>query len=226
MSILLTQAPVVWPLVLLAFFGGYLSGSVPYGLILTRLAGIGDIRQSGSGNIGATNVLRVGGKKLAAITLLLDALKSAVPVLIAQQFHQDYAVLAALGAFIGHLFPVWLTFRGGKGVATAIGICWAFSWILGASVCLIWLGMAVLLRYSSVAALTAFGSAPLLAVFITKDYQLTITMLILSLIIWARHHENLARLWKGTESKIGKKKDTPPADDAKESDAAPEHPPA
>lgn len=207
MSFLLTQAPVVWPLVLTAFIGGYLSGSVPYGLILTRIAGIGDIRKSGSGNIGATNVLRVGGKKLAAITLVLDALKAAVPVLIAKQFHQDYAVLAALGAFLGHLFPVWLKFKGGKGVATAIGICWAFSWMLGAAVCLIWLGMAVILRYSSVAALTAFGLSPALTLWLTKDYQLTITMLILALIIWVRHHENLTRLWKGTETKIGQKKE-------------------
>ena len=121
-----------------------------------------------------------------------------------------------------HIFPV--VFR--KGVATAIGICWAFSWLLGAAVCLIWLGIAVLLRYSSVAALTAFGAAPILTVLITKDYQLTITMLILALIIWARHHENLARLWKGTESKIGKKKDASPENDVKESDASAEHPPA
>jgi len=207
MSFLLTQAPIVWPLVLTAFFGGYLSGSVPYGLILTRMAGIGDIRKSGSGNIGATNVLRTGGKKLAAVTLLLDALKAAVPVLIAGQFHQDYAVLAALGAFLGHLFPVWLRFKGGKGVATAIGICWAFSWMLGAAVCLVWLAMAFLLRYSSVAALTAFGAAPLLAVLITKDYQQTLTMLILAVIVWIRHRENLARLWAGTETKIGRKKE-------------------
>lgn len=216
MSLLLTQAPIIWPLVLTAFLGGYLSGSVPYGLILTRIAGIGDIRKSGSGNIGATNVLRVGGKKLAAITLVLDALKAAVPVLIAKHFHQDFAVLAALGAFLGHLFPVWLKFKGGKGVATAIGICWAFSWMLGAAVCLVWLGMAVILRYSSVAALTAFGASPVLCMFITKDYQLTLTMLILALIIWARHHENLARLWRGTESKIGQKKTAdaaPPAED-------------
>lgn len=206
MSFLLTQTPIVWPLVSAAFFGGYLSGSVPYGLILTRMAGIGDIRKSGSGNIGATNVLRVGGKKLAALTLLLDALKAAVPVLVAGQFHQDYAVLAALGAFIGHLFPVWLKFKGGKGVATAIGICWAISWMLGAAVCLVWLFMAFLLRYSSVAALTAFGAAPILTVLITQDYQLTVTMLVLAVIVWFRHHENLARLWAGTESKIGQKK--------------------
>lgn len=223
MSLLLTQAPVVWPLVLIAFFGGYLSGSVPYGLILTRLAGIGDIRQSGSGNIGATNVLRVGGKKLAAITLVLDALKAAIPVLIAKQFHQggyDYAVLAALGAFLGHLFPIWLKFKGGKGVATALGICWAFSWMLGAAVCLVWLGMAVILRYSSVAALTAFGMAPVLTMWITKDYQLTVSILILAIIIWARHHENLARLWKGTETKIGQKK-TPPAEEAAPTETPP-----
>ena len=211
MSLLLIQTPVVWPLVLIAFFGGYLSGSVPYGLILSRMAGIGDIRKSGSGNIGATNVLRVGGKKLAAATLLLDTLKAAVPVIIARQFHMDYAVLAALGAFLGHLFPVWLKFKGGKGVATAIGISWALSPLLGLAVCLVWLGMAFLLRYSSVAALTAFGISPLLTLWITQDYQLTVTMMILGVIIWIRHHENLRRLWLGTESKIGSSKKTPDA---------------
>ena len=117
MSFLLIQSPVVWSAVIVAFFGGYLSGSVPYGLLLGKLAGLGDIRAAGSGNIGATNVLRLGGKKLGAATLLLDALKGAVPVLIAKQVHMDYAVLAALGAFAGHLFPVWLKFRGDKGKA-------------------------------------------------------------------------------------------------------------
>src|SRR5687768_6552559 len=113
MSFLLTQADLALPLVLVALAGGYLSGSVPYGLILTKLAGLGDIRKVGSGNIGATNVLRAGGRKLAAATLLLDALKGLVPVLVAKQVHMDYAVLAALGAFLGHLFPVWLKFKGG-----------------------------------------------------------------------------------------------------------------
>src|SRR4051812_34522746 len=113
MSLLLTQSPVAWMTVIFVFICGYLCGSVPFGLVLGRLGGLGDIRKAGSGNIGATNMLRVGGKKLAMATLLLDALKGTVPVLIAKHFHMDYAVVAAFGAFIGHLFPVWLRFRGG-----------------------------------------------------------------------------------------------------------------
>jgi glycerol-3-phosphate acyltransferase PlsY len=207
MSILLTQTDIVWPLFLTALIGGYLSGSVPYGLLLTRLAGHGDIRKVGSGNIGATNVLRAGGKKLAAVTLLLDALKGFVPVMVAKQFHMDYAVLAALGAFFGHLFPVWLKFRGGKGVATALGVSYALSPFLGLVITLTWLGMALLFHYSSLAALTAFGLSPFFAFWITSDYQITLTVLIIAVVVFARHHENLARLARGTESKIslGKK---------------------
>jgi len=149
MSLLLTHTPVIWSAVLAAFLGGYLSGSVPYGLLLGKLSGLGDIRKAGSGNIGATNVLRLGGKKLAVITLLLDALKGTVPVLVARQIHLDYAVMAALGAFIGHLFPVWLRFKGGKGVAVALGITFALSWQTGLILCLIWLAVALISRYSS-----------------------------------------------------------------------------
>lgn len=202
MSLLLTQSHIVWPMVIAAFCGGYLSGSVPYGLLLTRLAGLGDIRKTGSGNIGATNVLRTGSKKLAIATLLLDALKGFFPVLIAKQFHMDYAVLAALGALLGHLFPVWLRFKGGKGVATALGICFAFSPFLGVLVCLLWLGMAVMFQYSSLAALTAFAFAPFMTLWITASYQVTVTVFIIALFVWARHHENIRRLAKGEESKI------------------------
>jgi glycerol-3-phosphate acyltransferase PlsY len=202
MSFLLSQTPVLWPLVLVAFFGGYLSGSVPFGLLLTRIAGIGDIRKAGSGNIGATNVLRVGGKKLAIATLLLDALKGAVPVLVALQYHMDYAVLAALGAFIGHLFPVWLKFKGGKGVATGLGICFAFSLILGLSLTGIWLLVAFTSRYSSLSALTAFGLSPILAAAITGNFQIVTTVFIIAILIWVRHRENLLRLMRNTESKI------------------------
>lgn len=207
MSFLLTQDSLALPLVLVAFIGGYLSGSVPYGLILARLAGLGDIRKAGSGNIGATNVLRVGGKKLAAITLLLDALKGFIPVLIARQFHMDYAVLAALGAFTGHLFPVWLKFKGGKGVATGIGVFLALSWPLGLSVIGVWLAVALIGRYSSVSALAAFGLAPLLAAMLTQDFQMIVVAFTISLIIWARHHENIRRLLRNEESKMnfGKK---------------------
>lgn len=210
MSFLLTQIHIDVAAALVAVIGGYLSGSVPYGLILGKLAGLGDIRAAGSGNIGATNVLRLGGKKLGAATLLLDALKGAVPVLIAKQFHMDYAVLAALGAFAGHLFPVWLRFKGGKGVATALGICWALLPLLGLCLCLIWLGTAMIFRYSSLAALTAFGVSPVVALLLSSSYQLTVTVMILAVAVWIRHHENLRRLWRGEESRInlgGSRKD-------------------
>jgi acyl phosphate:glycerol-3-phosphate acyltransferase len=202
MSFLLTDPTHPLPLVLVAAVGGYLSGSVPYGLILSKMAGAGDIRQSGSGNIGATNVLRVVGKKVAAVTLLLDALKGFVPVAVAGAFHQDYAVLAAFGAFFGHLFPVWLKFKGGKGVATALGISFGFSWLLGSAVCGIWLFMAGITQYSSLSALTAFGLAPLVALRLTGDLQITAVIFFITIIIWIRHHENIRRLIKGTEGKI------------------------
>jgi acyl phosphate:glycerol-3-phosphate acyltransferase len=206
MNVLLTNSDHPWQLVTLAFAGGYLSGSVPYGLILSRMAGAGDIRKEGSGNIGATNVLRVAGKKTAALTLLLDALKGFVPVAVAAQVHLDYAVLAALGAFLGHLFPVWLRFRGGKGVATAIGVCFGFSWMIGAGVCGIWLLVAALSQYSSFSALTAFAIAPMIALRVTGDIQVTALILVIAVIIWIRHHANIRRLIQGTEGKINFKK--------------------
>ena len=190
------------PMILVALFGGYLSGSVPYGLILSRLAGAGDIRKAGSGNIGATNVLRVVGKKVAAITLVLDALKGFVPVFIAGQFHPDYAILAAFGAFMGHLFPVWLKFKGGKGVATALGICFAFNWMIGAAVAGIWLLVAGASQYSSLSALTAFGLAPMIALRITGNFQITAVLFFITVVIWIRHHQNIRRLLNNTESKI------------------------
>lgn len=202
MSLFLTQSHILWSLALLAFIGGYLSGSVPYGLLLGKLAGLGDIRQSGSGNIGATNVLRIGGKKLAALTLLLDALKGTVPVLVAKQVHMDYAVLAALGAFLGHLFPVWLRFKGGKGVAVALGITFALSWQVGLILCLIWIAVAMISQYSSLSALTAFALAPVIAGLLTADYQVMITMAFLAVLIWIKHRENIKRLLNDTESKI------------------------
>ncbi|MDY0009746.1 MAG: glycerol-3-phosphate 1-O-acyltransferase PlsY [Bdellovibrionales bacterium] len=209
MSFLLTQSPADLniALVLVALIGGYLSGSVPYGLILSRIAGLGDIRNAGSGNIGATNVLRLGGKKLGAATLLLDALKGAVPVLIAKQLqtetgHLDYAVLTALAAFTGHLFPIWLKFKGGKGVATALGICWALMPLLGLILCLVWLGTAMMFRYSSLAALVAFGVSPVVTLLISNNYQMTVTVFILAAVVWIRHHQNIRRLWRGEESKI------------------------
>lgn len=207
MPLLLVMTPVHWPLVIFIFAIGYLSGSVPYGLLLGKMSGLGDIRNAGSGNIGATNVLRLGGKKLGALTLILDALKGVVPVLLAKHIHMDYGIVAALGAFIGHLFPVWLRFKGGKGVAVALGVTLALSWKIGIIVCLIWLATAMLSGYSSAAALMAFGISPIVAAVITGDYQLMTFMLLVSIVVWARHHENIKRLAAGTESKInlGKK---------------------
>lgn len=206
MSSFLTSHPVVWPLILFTFVCGYLSGSVPYGLILGKLAGLGDIRQSGSGNIGATNALRVGGKWLGLATLLLDALKGAVPALIAKQVHMDYGIVVGLGAFIGHLFPVWLRFKGGKGVAVALGIILALSWKVGVIVCLLWLATALISKYSSLSALTAFALSPLVAYVLTADLQLVSFLLLIAVIVFIKHHENIRRLLNGTESKIKLKK--------------------
>jgi len=208
MSLILTQIPVPWLFVMLAFLFGYLSGSVPYGMLLGKMAGIGDIRKAGSGNIGATNVLRVGGKWLAILTLLLDGLKGTIPVLIVGQFHTDYAVMTALGAFIGHLFPVWLKFKGGKGVAVALGITFALSWEVGILLCLIWLITAMIGKYSSLSALIAFALAPFIAGYITADFQIIFVMSFLTIMIWVKHHTNIKRLLNGTESKINLKKTT------------------
>ena len=203
-----THAPAT---LIVALIGGYLSGSVPFGLILTRLAGMGDIRAIGSGNIGATNVLRTGNKKIAAATLLLDALKGLVPVVIAKQVHMDLAVLTALAALIGHIFPVWLKFKGGKGVATGIGVLLGLWWQLGVCVICLWLLAAILFRISSLAALLAFGLAPVLAFMLSGQYQITVVTLIIAAVIWATHHQNLKRLAQGSESRIslGGSKKTP-----------------
>ena len=154
-------------LLLAPFLMGYLLGSIPFGLLLTRAAGLGDIRNVGSGNIGATNVLRTGRKGLAAATLLLDAVKGVIAVLIADQVGQLAAVGAAAGAVIGHMFPVWLGFKGGKGVATTLGIMWGLSWSVGAVACATWLVMAAVFRYSSLAALVAVVAAAIAAWFLT-----------------------------------------------------------
>lgn len=205
MSLILTANHALLP-TLVALIGGYLSGSVPYGLILTRLAGVADIRKSGSGNIGATNVLRVAGKRLAALTLVLDALKGLIPVLVATKIHADYAILAGLGAFFGHVFPVWLKFRGGKGVATAFGVCFGFSWLLGLVMAGIWMLVAGITQYSSAAGLTAFGLAPLLALRITGSLPLSAAVFIVAVFVWMRHAANIKRLVNNTESKIAFRK--------------------
>src|SRR3954454_1553321 len=152
------MAPATLVLVALAF--GYLLGSIPFGLLLTRAAGLGDLRAIGSGNIGATNVLRTGHKGLAAATLLGDALKGTLAVLIAALYGRDLALAAALGAFLGHLYPVWLKFQGGKGVATYIGILLALAWPVGLGFCLVWIAVAALTRYSSLSGLIASAVSP------------------------------------------------------------------
>jgi acyl phosphate:glycerol-3-phosphate acyltransferase len=186
------------------FLLGYLLGSIPFGLLLTRAAGLGDIRKMGSGNIGATNVLRTGGKGLAAGTLLLDALKGAVPVLIAAQLGELAAVGAAAGAVLGHMFPVWLSFKGGKGMATTLGVMWGLSWPVGATGCAAWLIFAALFRYSSLATLLAALVAAIAAWFLA-DPRAAILLTLLVPLVWARHHQNIDRLLKGTEPKIGQR---------------------
>jgi len=192
-----------WPYILAAFTGGYLLGALPFGLILTRLAGMGDIRAIGSGNIGATNVLRTGNKKIAAATLLLDGTKGAVAVLIAQIYGPDTAIVAAAGALLGHLFPVWLKFRGGKGVATALGILLALSPPVGGLACATWLLAAALFRYSSLSALIALAASPLYMWWLA-DPQRTEFAIAMAVLVWLRHRENIQRLLRGQETKIGR----------------------
>ena len=191
---------------------GYLLGSIPFGLLVTRLAGLGDIRSIGSGNIGATNVLRTGRKDLALATLLLDGGKGAVAVLIARMVNEDLTVLAGGAAILGHLFPVWLKFKGGKGVATTLGTLIAANWMVGIGACLVWLAMAVLFRYSSLSALIAVAASPFLALWLGTVPQAWLAAFA-AILVWLRHHENIRRLLKGEEPKIGKKKAAaPPAE--------------
>jgi acyl phosphate:glycerol-3-phosphate acyltransferase len=200
--------PINWSLALpyyaAALLFGYLLGSIPFGLILTRLAGTPDIRSIGSGNIGATNVLRTGRKGLAAATLIGDALKGTAAVLVMYRlWGQDHAILAALGAFLGHLFPVWLKFKGGKGVATYIGILLALAWPAALAFCLIWLAVAALTRYSSLAALVASLATPFV-LWMLDDRQEAQLFALLTVLLWLMHRENIMRLIRGTEGKIGK----------------------
>ena len=181
---------------------GYLVGSIPFGLLLTRLTGKGDIREIGSGNIGATNVLRTGSKPLAALTLVLDGGKGAAAALFMGQWSLDFALLAGLFAVVGHNFPVWLRFRGGKGVATTIGVLLAFSWPAGLITCAIWLAVAVISRYSSLAALVSLAASPFI-MFWLADTPRTVIAALLALLAIARHHENIRRLLGGKESRIG-----------------------
>ena len=188
---------------LIALLGGYLIGSIPFGLLLTKAAGLGDIRQVGSGNIGATNVLRTGRKGLAAATLILDGLKGAVAVLLARYFLGDQDLVVGTAAVLGHLFPVWLGFRGGKGVATGLGVLLAAAWPVGLACCALWLVAAKLLKMSSAAALTAFAAAPLFALVLSSTDNALMALLIAILVFW-RHEANIRRLLAGTEPRIGK----------------------
>ena len=185
-----------------AFAGGYLLGSIPFGLILAKLFGLGDLRRIGSGNIGATNVLRTGNKGLAALTLLLDAAKGTVAVLLAAQWGETAAMLAALGAFLGHLFPVWLGFRGGKGVATYIGVLLGLYWPAAAAFGATWLIVAFATRYSSLAALVASG-ASVAALALIGEWRLAALSLLLTVLLYIRHAGNIARLARGEEGRIG-----------------------
>jgi len=189
----------------LALVIGYLCGSVPFGVVLTRIAGAGDLRAIGSGNIGATNVLRTGRKGLAAATLLGDLLKGTVAVLIAKAYlGQDAALLAAVAAFLGHLFPVWLNFKGGKGVATFLGVALALYWPAALGFAIVWLAMARLFRYSSLSALIASVISPMIAAY-SGDLRISSVLGLLTVTLWWTHRANIARLLAGTEGRIGAK---------------------
>jgi acyl phosphate:glycerol-3-phosphate acyltransferase len=184
---------------------GYLLGSIPFGLVLTRLAGLGDVRKIGSGSIGATNVLRTGNKSLAALTVLLDGGKGVAAATIGAAWGEHAMLAASAAAVLGHLFPVWLMFRGGKGVATALGVLIVVAWPVAAAAGLIWLAVAILFRYSSLAALVAAAAAPAIAGF-AVDGERTVLVTALALVVIAKHHENIRRLIAGTERPISFRK--------------------
>jgi glycerol-3-phosphate acyltransferase PlsY len=189
---------------LAALLFGYLLGSIPFGLIFTRMAGLGDVRKIGSGNIGATNVLRTGRKGLAAATLLADALKGTAAVLVAAQWGPQFAMLAALGAFLGHLFPVWLGFKGGKGVATFIGVLIGLKPLAALVFCAIWLAVAFASKYSSLSALVASAATPIILWLLGEPGMAGIAVVLVAL-LWWKHGQNISRLLAGTEGKIGQK---------------------
>jgi glycerol-3-phosphate acyltransferase PlsY len=192
------------PLMLAALVIGYALGSIPFGLLLTRAAGLGDVRAIGSGNIGATNVLRTGRKDIAAATLLLDGLKGTAAVLIFAHFSSLAGVVAGFAAFLGHIFPVWLKFKGGKGVATFVGCLFGFAWPAGLAFCAIWLLVAKLSRYSSLSALVASGVSRLVLWALGLPSQ-ALALAVMAAILWIKHSENIARLRAGTEGRIGQK---------------------
>lgn len=195
-----------YPLLAVVALLSYLLGSIPFGLVITRAMGLGDLRSIGSGNIGATNVLRTGNKRAAAATLILDAAKGAVAVLLARLLvGEDAAQVAALMSFLGHLFPVWLRFKGGKGVATFLGTLLALAWPVGLACCATWAAAAAITRISSLAALTAAALSTLWLVVFDQGTMILLVM-ILTLLVYIRHWANLERIKKGTEPRIGQKK--------------------
>jgi glycerol-3-phosphate acyltransferase PlsY len=204
MDSLTTWHIAVFPAIIAALLG-YLSGSVPFGLILTRMAGLGDVRSIGSGNIGATNVLRTGNKGLAAATLLLDALKGTVPAALGYHFlGVEGGVIAGFAAFLGHIFPVWLGFKGGKGVATYIGVLFGLDWRMGLLLLIVWIATAVITRYSSLSALVATVAIPVVEFFV-GDIKIAALAVLMSVIVWIKHSANISRLLAGNESRIGSK---------------------
>jgi len=198
--------PINWGLALpyysAALLAGYALGSIPFGLLLTKIAGLGDLRAIGSGNIGATNVLRTGNKGLAALTLASDILKGTTAALIGLQWGPDTGILAGLGAFIGHLAPLWLKFRGGKGVATYIGVLLGLFWPAAVAFCCLWLLIAATSRYSSLAALGASAATPALLAYFGQ-WQTMELFVVMTLLVYLRHWANISRLVRGKESKIG-----------------------
>ncbi|HUF87067.1 MAG TPA: glycerol-3-phosphate 1-O-acyltransferase PlsY [Thermohalobaculum sp.] len=193
------------PWLLLALAAGYLAGSIPFGVLVARVFGLGDLRRIGSGNIGATNVLRTGNRVAAALTLALDAAKGAVPVALFLGWGDLAAQAAGLGAFLGHCLPVWLGFRGGKGVATFLGIMLGLHWLTFAALCATWLGAAAISRISSVGALATAASAPLWLMLFGR-WEAVLFASLLAALIWLRHHANLRRLIRGEEPRIGQNK--------------------
>ena len=196
-------------LLIYALIGGYILGSIPFGLLIAKLSGQGDIRDIGSGNIGATNVLRTGRKDLAALTLLFDAGKAGLAALIANHFMGlPYGLIAGAAALIGHCFPVWLKFKGGKGVATFFGVLFATCWPVGLTAGAMWLFTAFISRISSLGALAAAGTAPIIALMFER-LDIALMAAVMALIIYIRHKDNIVRIVKGQESKIGQKTNTP-----------------
>jgi glycerol-3-phosphate acyltransferase PlsY len=194
-----------WPEGLGALVLGYLLGSIPFGLIFAWLAGAGDVRKIGSGNIGATNVLRTGNRWAAAATLLFDGAKGAAAVLLARRFlGADASLIAAFGAFLGHCFPVWLGFKGGKGVAVFLGVMFALDWLAGTAVALTWLGAAAIWRISSLSALIAAALAPAYLLML-HEWKFAVLASLLAIVIFYMHRENIGRLLGGTEPRIGAK---------------------